>query len=114
MKPPVGLLVLAGVVCALPAARPADPPPKPAPPARVEQGAEWADHWAFAPVRRPPVPVLPDPQARAWVRNPIDAFVLTTLRDNGLSPSPEADRVTLIRRVTLDLTGLPPTPEEVD
>ena len=80
----------------------------------VEQGAAWADHWAFTPVSRPPVPTHPDAARRAWARNPVDAYVLATLTDNALSPSLEADRVTLIRRVTLDLTGLPPTPEEVD
>jgi mono/diheme cytochrome c family protein len=70
-------------------------------------------NWAFFPPKRSPVPVLPAAH-RAWVRNPIDAFVLETLQAHGLRPSPEADRRTLIRRVSLDLTGLPPIPEEVD
>ena len=69
--------------------------------------------WAFFPIQRPAVPEIPD-ALRAWVRNPIDAFVLEKLRAHGLRPSPEADRRTLIRRVSLDLTGLPPTPEELD
>ncbi len=66
-------------------------------------------HWAFQPVRRPPVPEV---RGRAWVRTPVDAFVLARLEAVGLRPSPPADRRTLLRRVTLDLTGLPPTPDE--
>ena len=82
----------------------------------IEQGAKWEDHWSFVPVRRPAVPAAKDAggAAGAWVRNPIDAFVLDRLQREGLRPSPEADRTTLVRRVTLDLTGLPPTPAEVD
>ena len=59
-------------------------------------------------------PALPDVKQKEWARNPIDAFVLAGLEKAGLSPSPEADRYTLIRRVSLDLIGLPPTPEEVE
>jgi hypothetical protein len=66
-------------------------------------------HWAFQPVRRPAVPVVRD---RAWVRTPIDAFVLARLEKASLKPSSPADRRTLLRRVYLDLIGLPPTPEE--
>lgn len=69
------------------------------------------DHWAFRPVRRPPVPAVKD---RAWVKSPIDAFVLTKLEAKGLKPAPPADRRTLIRRATFDLTGLPPTAEEIE
>jgi hypothetical protein len=68
-------------------------------------------HWSFVSPRRPDVPAVKD---RAWVRNPIDAFILVRLEKEGLHPSPEADRVTLIRRVTFDLTGLPPTQQEID
>jgi hypothetical protein len=70
-----------------------------------------AKHWAFEPVHR-----FPEPQVRdsAWVRNPIDSFVLARLEKEGLRPAPEADRVTLIRRLSLDLLGLPPEPAEVD
>ena len=76
----------------------------------VAEGAHWKDHWAFiAPVRSPAPPV----KDAAWARNPIDKFILAKLEANGLQPAPEADRRTLIRRVTLDLTGLPPTPAEV-
>src|SRR5713226_1788649 len=67
-------------------------------------------HWAFQPVRRP---VLANVRNRAWVRNPIDQFVLAKLEAEGIEPSPEAGRVTLIRRLSLDLTGLPPSPSEV-
>ncbi|MBM3946899.1 MAG: DUF1549 domain-containing protein, partial [SAR202 cluster bacterium] len=77
----------------------------------IEQGAPYAAHWAFTPPRRPAVPSV---RTRAWVRNPIDAFVLSRLEKERLQPSPEADRRTLARRVSLDLRGLPPTPAEVD
>jgi hypothetical protein len=77
----------------------------------VEQGAPWSEHWAFA---APARPAVPDLEGRPWVRTPIDAFLLARLDAEGLKPNAEADPETLIRRVTLDLTGLPPTPEEVD
>ena len=69
------------------------------------------EHWAFQPLASSNVPHVGD---TSWPRNPIDEFVLAALRAADLDPSPEADRTTLIRRVTLDLTGLPPTPDEVD
>jgi hypothetical protein len=68
--------------------------------------------WAFQPIRRPPVPEVRGPLSA--VRNPIDAFLLARLEAQGLNFAPVADRITLIRRVTIDLTGLPPTPEEVE
>jgi hypothetical protein len=74
----------------------------------VAEGAKWQKHWSFIP------PVRPDVPAMKGARNPIDAFVRAKLEREGLSPSPEAKRETLIRRVTLDLTGLPPTPAEID
>ena len=77
----------------------------------IEQGARWQRHWSFIPPERP---VLPQVADEAWTRNPIDTFVLDRLRKERLGPSPGADETVLIRRVTLDLTGLPPTPEEVD
>src|SRR5262249_2903784 len=77
----------------------------------IEQGAKWQNHWAFIPPQRPALPAVKD---AAWPRNPIDHFVLARLERAGLRPSPEAPRETLIRRVTFDLTGLPPTPEEID
>jgi hypothetical protein len=77
----------------------------------IEQGAKWARHWSLEPPVRAPIPVVKD---RAWPRNAIDSFVLARLERDGLEPSPEAPKRTLIRRVTLDLTGLPPTPEEVN
>ena len=77
----------------------------------IDEGAAWQGHWSFtAPARIEPAPV----QHEAAVLNPIDRFVLARLEKEGLEPSPAADKVTLIRRVTLDLTGLPPTPAEVD
>src|SRR5947207_2280940 len=76
----------------------------------IEQGAEYEPHWAYIPPKRPEVP---QPRNRQGVRNPIDAFILQTLEAKGLEPSPEADRRTLLRRLSLDLIGLPPTPEEV-
>ena len=73
-------------------------------------GPDW---WSLQPIRQPPVPVVTGPDAR-WVRTPIDAFILARLKEKGLSPAPEADRATLIRRVSFDLLGLPPSPEEVE
>ena len=70
-------------------------------------------HWAFQPRADAPPPVFTDAEAKAWIRTPVDAFILAGLRKAGLNPAPPADRVTLIRRVTYDLHGLPPTPEEV-
>ncbi len=67
-------------------------------------------HWSFRPLRRAPPPGV---RHDSWVRNPIDRFVLRRLEDESIAPSPEADRATLIRRVSLDLIGLPPTPDEV-
>jgi uncharacterized protein DUF1553/uncharacterized protein DUF1549/cytochrome c len=77
----------------------------------VAEGAKYEAHWAFIPPRRPAVPNLTDP--RYPVRNPIDAFVRARLVEKRILPSPEADQRMLLRRVYLDLTGLPPTPEEV-
>ncbi len=93
----------------------------------IQNGAEWPQdpkkqqpsaepatpaqtHWSFRPVVRPP---LPNVTLRSWVRNPIDRFVLARLEREGIAPSPEASKTVLLRRLTLDLTGLPPTPEEV-
>jgi hypothetical protein len=76
----------------------------------IEQGAEYQGHWSFLPPRRPEVPGLDKP---GFARNPVDRFVLAKLREAGLEPSPEADRVTLLRRLSFDLTGLPPTRAEV-
>ncbi|HJS06259.1 MAG TPA: PSD1 and planctomycete cytochrome C domain-containing protein [Pirellulales bacterium] len=89
----------------------------------IDQGAFWpdaanaatkragSDHWSFQPIVRPAVPEVIN---QAWVRNPIDAFILARLDRERVSPAPEADKYTLIRRVTIDLIGLPPTPAEVD
>jgi hypothetical protein len=90
----------------------------------IDQGAKWpkesvtttsprskASHWAFQPPRRWPAPRVAN---RPWVRNDLDAFVLARLEAEKITPSAEADRVTLIRRLSLDLLGLPPTPQEVD
>jgi hypothetical protein len=92
----------------------------------VNQGAPWPSrdvvdpplptdsiptHWAFQPIRSPEPPEV---QGAQWIRTPVDAFVLAELESQGLSPAPQADKRTLIRRVTYDLTGLPPTPAEVE
>jgi hypothetical protein len=77
----------------------------------IEQGAKYEPHWSFI---RPVRPELPKVGNSAWPKNGIDWFVLDRLEHEGLKPSREADRATLIRRVTLDLTGLPPTPAEID
>ena len=76
----------------------------------IEEGAEWGVHWAFITPESPPVPTVKN---TAWVKNPIDHFVLAKLESQKLAPSPEADAATLLRRLSLDLTGLPPTPEEL-
>ncbi|MBI2687042.1 MAG: DUF1553 domain-containing protein [Acidobacteria bacterium] len=70
-------------------------------------------HWAFQPRKDVPPPAFTDAAAKAWIRTPIDAFILAGLRKAELTPAPEADRATLIRRLTYDLHGLPPTPEEI-
>ena len=77
----------------------------------VAEGAHYRPHWAFEKPARPAVPRL---QSAGWAQTPIDEFILRKLDKEGLHPSPEADKHTLIRRVTLDLTGLLPTPEEVN
>jgi mono/diheme cytochrome c family protein len=77
----------------------------------IDQGAKYEEHWAYV---KPVRPALPSVKDVSWPHNGIDYFVLARLEHEGLSPSPEADRATLIRRVSLDLTGLPPTLEEVD
>src|SRR5260370_223408 len=76
-------------------------PPEAAPPGQLQETP-----WAFTSPRRP---ALPKTQNRAWESNPIDAFILARLEENQLAPSPRADRLTLLRRVTVDLTGLPPS-----
>jgi hypothetical protein len=77
----------------------------------IDEGATWDTHWAYtAPVRPEP----PEVRRREWARNDIDRFVAARLERESLEPSEEADKVTLLRRVTYDLTGLPPTPAEVD
>jgi hypothetical protein len=77
----------------------------------IRQGAEFEDHWAYA---RPVRPHLPEVRDGSWPHNPIDRFILDTLERERLAPSPEADRATLLRRLSLDLIGLPPAPDEVD
>ena len=77
----------------------------------IEQGAVYERHWSFNP---PVTPPLPEVKRGGWARNPIDRFVLARLEQEGLSPAAEAEPATLLRRVSLDLTGLPPTPAEVD
>ncbi|MCH7987870.1 MAG: PSD1 domain-containing protein [Planctomycetes bacterium] len=77
----------------------------------IEQGANWNRHWAFVAPQRPNVPKVKNSK---WVRNPIDAFILARLEREGLQPSPQAENVTLLRRLNLDLIGLPPTIEEAD
>ena len=85
----------------------------------IDAGASWTrtltaqaasdrDHWSFRPHLRP---AIPTPRDRAWIRTPVDAFVRSAQEARGLSPTPGIDRVRLIRRVTVDLTGLPPEPD---
>ena len=77
----------------------------------IQKGAEFKPHWAYITPERPPTPSIKD---KGWPRNEIDHFVLARLEKEGLKPSSEADRRTLIRRVTLDLSGLPPRASEVE
>ncbi len=77
----------------------------------IASGAEWKMHWSYEKPERKPLPVTKD---KKWAKNPIDHFVLARLEQESLTPSAEADRITLLRRLSLDLTGLPPTPAEVD
>jgi len=77
----------------------------------IAEGAPWEGHWAFTPPTKTPLPPV---QHAAWPRNDMDRFILAKTEARGLTPAPEASRETLIRRVTLDLTGLPPTPEAID
>ncbi len=74
----------------------------------LEEGRRF---WSFRPVQKPPVPAVKD---TSWPRTPVDAYILARLEAAGVSPAPQADRRTLLRRVTFDLTGLPPTPAEMD
>ncbi|MCW5969564.1 MAG: DUF1553 domain-containing protein [Blastocatellales bacterium] len=77
----------------------------------IVQGARWSTHWAYETPKRH---VPPEVRNSSWVRQPVDRFILARLEREGLRPSPEADKVTLLRRATLDLTGLPPTPADID
>ena len=77
----------------------------------IDQGAEYDEHWAFVPPRRPPVPPVPDP---GWPINAIDHFIAQKHREHGLRPAPDADARTLVRRLHFDLVGLPPRPEDVE
>ena len=79
----------------------------------IDEGAKWDTHWAFLAPQRTEPPAVSSSASR-WVRNPIDRFILARLEREGLKPSPDADPITLLRRVTYDLTGLPPTPEAID
>ncbi|OWK43231.1 DUF1549 and DUF1553 domain-containing protein [Fimbriiglobus ruber] len=99
-------LVLLVAVCAIPVR--ADEPPRYKDPELTPAAKR---HWSFVPPVRSPLPAVKD---AAWVRTPVDAFVLARLEAAGLKPAPQADKLTLIRRVTFDLTGLPPTPAEID
>jgi hypothetical protein len=77
----------------------------------IQQGARWQGHWSLTPPKRPVLPPIAD---KAWPNNAIDYFVRMRQEDEGLKPSPEADKRTLLRRLSFDLTGLPPAPEEVE
>ena len=76
----------------------------------IEQGAEWSDHWAFT---TPVKPAIAQVKKSGWVKNPIDQYIQARLEKEGLSPAPAADKTTLLRRLSLDLIGLPPTWDEV-
>src|SRR5215470_11098787 len=76
----------------------------------IKQGAKWEDHWAFVAPKPQPLPAV---RQKEWPCQPLDRFILARLEKEGLTPSPEADKPALLRRVSLDLIGLPPTPEEL-
>jgi len=83
----------------------------------IKQGAKWGDHWAYVPVQDMPAPGLKssawhDDIGIGWAKNEIDHFIWDKMKPMGLKPSPEAPRATLLRRVSLDLTGLPPSPAQ--
>jgi mono/diheme cytochrome c family protein len=96
----------------------------------IEQGAPWTpnrklqipvrtnrsgtDFWSYQPLKKSPVPDIADANAKKWIRNPVDAFLLAKMTEKGVAPAPEAPRATQIRRLSYDLIGLPPTPEEID
>jgi len=80
----------------------------------IAAGAEWGAHWAFESPRKRDIPEPADAEAEEWITGPIDAFIRARLDREGLSPEPRADRLTLLRRLSLDLIGLPPTLEEID
>ena len=75
----------------------------------ISEGARYQVHWAYLPPRRPALPTVKN---TSWVRNPIDRFILARIEEERLHPSPEADKLTLLRRLSLDITGLPPTLDE--
>ena len=77
----------------------------------IKQGSPWQQHWAYVPPRRHPIPRVTDGE---WSVNWIDRFILSRLEAENIQPSPEADRVTLVRRLSFDLTGLPPSQDRVD
>ena len=76
----------------------------------IEEGAEWKTHWAFIPPKKPEIPLLKD---RSWPKNELDHFVLAQMENHQLAPAPEASKEKLLRRLSFDLRGLPPTPEEL-
>ena len=77
----------------------------------IAAGAKYEPHWSYAPLVRPALPKVSDAK---WAQGAIDTFILARLEESNITPSPPADRRTLLRRLSLDLTGLPPTPEEVE
>ncbi|MDC0144927.1 DUF1549 domain-containing protein, partial [Verrucomicrobia bacterium] len=79
----------------------------------IAQGAKWEKHWSLKPLKRPPLN-KPASAEKTWLSNPIDHFIRVKQLEHGLQPSPEADALTLIRRLTFDLTGPPPTPTEIE
>src|SRR5439155_7966010 len=77
----------------------------------IQEGAPYAKHWAFQPPKRPPLPLVKN---KRWPKNEIDYFILATIEKAASPPSPRAENSTLLRRASLDLTGLPPTPSDVE